>query len=149
MFRSLSKKSTIRFVSTIIVVTVVINANCLLTTANNNQGIGDSPKERSADLNADIKRMWETAEGVSTLESISAARRVFATVDLVGLSRSQIVSIIGDPTSERTNKYYFPFYPSDHNDLVYRFDNGLFGCQYNIVFDWHGRARKVQYRTIE
>jgi hypothetical protein len=104
---------------------------------------------RSDDLATDLKLMWETANGASTPAAIGAAERVFATVELIGLTREEVVSRLGDPQTSSDSRYNFPFYPAGRRALVYRFDNGAWGCQYNVWFGWNGKVRRVQYLMIE
>jgi hypothetical protein len=110
---------------------------------------GTPPSARSADLAADLKLMWGTRDTASTDEAIAAAERVFATVEFVGLTRSEVISLLGDPKKSSDSRYNFPFYPASRRALVYRFDNGCGGCQYNVWFGWNGRVRRVQYLAIE
>ncbi len=107
------------------------------------------PSTPSANLDADLKLMWATKERRSTEEAIPAAERVFATVELIGRTRSNVIALLGDPRASSDSRYNFPFYPACRNDLVYRFDTGVGGCQYNVKFGWTGRVRRVQYLGIE
>jgi hypothetical protein len=110
---------------------------------------GLRPDTRSDDLAADLKLMWETEGGASTPKAIRAAERVFATVELAGLTRAEVIDRLGDPRTSSDSRYNFPFYPAGRRALVYRFDNGAWGCQYNVWFGWDGKVRRVQYLMIE
>lgn len=110
---------------------------------------GPRPVSRSDDLVSDLKLMWQTADRVSTPEAIHAAERVFASVEFNGLTRDEVVSRIGDPTSSSDNRYNFPFYPTGPEVLVYRFDSGAWRCQYRLFFGADGKVRRVQYLMIE
>jgi hypothetical protein len=116
----------------------------------NESDYGSPPRTQSTNLNADLKLMWRTSGRVSTPEAIKAAERVFATVELVGLKRDEVIDLLGDArTASDSYNSNVPFYPTKRSDLVYRFDNGAFGCQYNVKFGWNGRVRRVQYLMIE
>jgi hypothetical protein len=49
--------------------------------------------------------MWETADRASTPKAIYAAKRVFATVDLVGLTHGEVTGKIGDPRASSDSRY--------------------------------------------
>jgi hypothetical protein len=117
--------------------------------------------ERSADLASDIKLMWQTRRlggardlthgpnpRSSTDRAINAASRVFNTVDLVGQTPDEIVALLGDPKSSSDSIYNFPFWPAPKASLVYRFDSGAYGWQFNVVFGDDGRVREVQRHWI-
>jgi hypothetical protein len=110
---------------------------------------GPRPSIRSSNLETDLKMMWETSDQASTTKAIEAAERVFATVELLGLNRKKVIELLGDPRTSSDSRYNFPFYPTSCRDLVYRFDNGNYGCQYNVIFGWNDKVRKVQYLGIE
>ncbi|MDB5311970.1 MAG: hypothetical protein JWO38_6172 [Gemmataceae bacterium] len=115
----------------------------------------------SADLAADLRLMWETQplpgdagpsagpnpKG-STDPAIHAASRVFNTVDLVGKTRDEVVAQLGDPRASSDSVYNFPFWPAPSGSLVYRFDTGAYGWQFNVVFGLRGRVTEVQRHWI-
>lgn len=81
--------------------------------------------EKSADLAADLRLMWETQKlggtpdpthgpnrRSSTDRAINAASRVFNTVELAGKSREEVIGLIGDPRSSSDSIYNFPFWPA-------------------------------------
>jgi hypothetical protein len=108
------------------------------------------PSERqSRDLARDRELMWQTENGRSTEEAIRAADRVFGTVQLLGLSRAEVIAMLGDPRTTGTRQHSTPWYPAGWRDLVYRFDNGAYGQQFNVRFDWRGKVRRVQSLGIE
>jgi hypothetical protein len=120
------------------------------------------PGEKSSDLPADLKLMWETRRLGGTLDpthgpnprcstdrAINAASRVFNTVKLVGNTRDQVVTQLGDPKSSSDSIYNFPFYGAPPGTLVYRFDSGAYGWQFNVVFGNDGRVREVHRLGIE
>jgi hypothetical protein len=117
---------------------------------------GDDEQGLSADLPADLKLMWQTqplggtpdpSHGPnprgSTDEAIKAAYRVFHTVELVGKTKEEVVAILGDPRASNDSVYNFPFWPAPRGGMVYRFDTGAYGWQFNLYFDWSGKVRKV------
>jgi|GEM_PF-6501178 len=108
-----------------------------------------NPERRSKDLERDRKLMWETEDGRSTKDAIHAASRVFHTVELIGRTWNEVVAVLGDPRTTGTRQHSTPWHPAGWCDLVYRFDNGAWGAQYNVKFDWRGRVRRVQFLGIE
>jgi hypothetical protein len=117
--------------------------------------------ERSADLSADLKVMWETQRlggtsdpthgpnpRYSTDRAINAASRVFNTVELAGKTSHEVVTLLGDPKSSNDSIYNFPFWPAPKGSLVYRFDSGAYGWQFNVVLGDDGRVREVQRHWI-
>ena len=117
--------------------------------------------EKSADLKKDSKLMWETqplrgtpdpSHGpnprASTQEAIEAASRVFNTVELVGKTREDVVTLLGDPKSSNDSIYNFPFWPAPKGCLVYRFDCGSYGWQFNVVLASDGKVTEIQRAWI-
>ncbi|PHS00487.1 MAG: hypothetical protein COA78_23845 [Blastopirellula sp.] len=64
--------------------------------------------------------------------AINAASRVFNTVDLVGKSTKEVIKLLGDPVASNNSIYNFPFWPPPEHGLVYRFDTGAYGWQFNV-----------------
>ena len=99
--------------------------------------------------------MWETRRlesgrgAASTHEAQETAERVFAGVDLVGKTREEIYQVVGNPKSSNDSIYNFPFYPVQRGVLVYRFDTGSYGWQFNVMFDADGRVKAVEKLGIE
>lgn len=96
----------------------------------------------STDLAADLQRMWETeamggGDGeASTLAAILAASRVFNTVALVGKTGAEVKALLGSPVKSSRSVYRGePFWPLRHRGMVYRFDCGTFGWQFNVYCD--------------
>lgn len=95
---------------------------------------------RSVDLDADLQLMWQTApmrsdpaKEASTLAAILAASRVFNTVSLVGMTGAQAQARIGSPTRSSRSVYRGqPFWPLRERGMIYRFENGRFGWQFNV-----------------
>lgn len=111
----------------------------------------------------DIALMWETksldknsssSSGTpsfaSTDRAIEAAARVFSRSELIGMTKHEVIDYLGDPGVKSDSIYNFPFYPPTSGDvLVYRFDNGAWGTQYNIVFDSTGHVVLIDPLPIE
>jgi len=117
--------------------------------------------EKATDLASDLKLMWETQRlggtpdathgpnpRSSTDRAINAASRVFSTVELVGKSRDDVVAVLGDPKASSDSIYNFPFWPAPKGSLVYRFDTGAYGWQFNVVLRDDGKVREVQRHWI-
>jgi hypothetical protein len=120
-----------------------------------------SSEEKSSDLSGDIKLMWETRRlggtpdpthgpnpRSSTDRAINAASRVFNTVELVGKTREEVVALLGDPKSSSDSIYNFAFWPDPKGALVYRFDSGAYGWQFNVAFGEDGKVREVERHWI-
>jgi len=121
--------------------------------------VGD--REKSSDLAGDLRLMWETKRlngtpdpnhgpnpRSSTDRAINAASRVFNTVELDDKTREEVVALLGDPTSSSDSIYNFPFWPAPNASLVYRFDSGAYGWQFNVVLGADGRVREVERHWI-
>jgi hypothetical protein len=117
--------------------------------------------ERSSDAAGDIRLMWETQKlggtpdpshgpnpRSSTDRAINAASRVFNTVELVGKSREEVIALLGNPKSSSDSIYNFPFWPAPKGSLVYRFDCGAYGWQFNVVAGEDGKIRDVERHWI-
>src|SRR5262249_542618 len=117
---------------------------------------------RSTDLTADVRLMWETRplRGTpdpthgpnprgSTDRAINAPSPVFKGVGLVGKTRDEVVALLGDPKTSSDSIYNFPFWPPPAGaSLVYRFDSGAYGWQFNVLLGGDGRVREVQRHWI-
>ena len=104
---------------------------------------------------SDLRLMWQTqplpgssARYASTQSAVQLANRVFSRIQLVGLSRAQVIALLGDPQHSSNSGYNFPFYSAPTGALVYRFDTGAGGWQFNVVFDRDGLVQEVQRRPI-
>lgn len=104
----------------------------------------------SSDLAADVGTMWAVdRKGCSPPEAIPVASRVFNSVELVGRTREEVIALLGDPQTRRPGgRYNFPFHPAGGGDLVYRFDTGNYGWQFNVQFGWNGRCSGVEREWI-
>jgi len=107
-----------------------------------------NPAAKSLNLGRDINLMWQTKRlrssgdpthgpnpHASTNRAINAASRVFNTVSLQGKTRDEVVALLGDPKASNNSIYNFPFWPAPQGAMVYRFDSGAYGWQFNITFE--------------
>ncbi len=106
------------------------------------------PDGASPDLAADLKAMWETEPLVSdgpgaasTERAVRAASRVFDTVSLVGKARAEVIALLGDPKKAGACQPHPHYAPA--NSLVYCFDSGPRGWQFNVLFGWAGKVIRV------
>jgi hypothetical protein len=120
----------------------------------------------SDNLDADRNRMWHTVPlvsdphpsprtvppagerpppsfEVSPVSAINAASRVFATIQLAGMTAQNAAIALGARPRPKYG-YDFPFWPADKGIVVYRFDCGSFGWQFNVSFDAEGHVAKVE-----
>jgi hypothetical protein len=118
----------------------------------------------STNLPHDMELMWETSPlrgnagsdvgpdpQASSIFAINAASRVFNTVDLTGLSKSEVIAKLGDPRTSSDSIYAgWSFWPAgtNTNALVYRFDCGSGGWEFNVLFDDEGKVYEVERRGI-
>tara|TARA_R110002072_G_C7650176_1_gene508635 strand:+ start:98 stop:538 length:441 start_codon:yes stop_codon:yes gene_type:complete len=93
----------------------------------------------SANLDADLRLMWQTAPlrsgagEASTLAAIMAASRVFNTVSLVGKTGTDVKALLGSSVESSRSVYRGqPFQPLTARGMVYRFDSGTLGWQFNV-----------------
>jgi hypothetical protein len=105
----------------------------------------------SADLEADLRLMWQTRplpgdpdRRASTPRAVNAASRVFNAVDLVGLTKEAVAARLGDPRTSGDSIHTFPFWSVEGGVVVYRFDTGSYGWQFNLRFDDDGKVRDVE-----
>jgi hypothetical protein len=116
---------------------------------------------RSASLRSDIRAMWKTrllqaivenagtpTPHASTDAAINAASRVFNTVKFIGMTREEVIATIGDPKASNDSIYNFPFFHAPKESLVYRFDSGAYGWQFNLLFDAEGKVNGVERHWI-
>jgi hypothetical protein len=61
----------------------------------------------------------------------------------------EVLALLGDPQKSSDSIYNFPFYPTPKDRLVYRFDTGYGGWQFDFSFDRHNRVTKLTPRGIE
>lgn len=107
---------------------------------------------KSVDLAEDIKLMWATVPHerfeVSPVSAINAARRVFASVEMVGLTTNELFGAIGHPKTSNKSGYDLPFWGVRQGVIVYRFDCGNFGWQFNVEVDASGTVTNLVRRWI-
>jgi hypothetical protein len=96
--------------------------------------------------------MWETTRiesgRASTPRAVAAAKRQFDRFDVRGKTREEIVRTLGDPARSKSI-YNFPLFEADPGVMVYRFDTGLAGWQFDIHFGSDGMATNVVTHTIQ
>ena len=111
----------------------------------------------ATDLEADRDRMWRTVPSVgyppsnfevSPVSAINAASRVFATVRLEGKTADEVASALAARERPRYG-YNFPFWPTEKEVVVYRFDCGSFGWQFDVQFDVRGLVTSVERKWIQ
>ena len=118
--------------------------SCVATLA------AEPPKVTDA-IRADIQLMRErvslpggTGAVYASERAIAAAQRVFATLPLIGMTRQEIIAVLGEPSKSMA--------PSDspgRGQLTYRFDNGYGGWEYVLTLDVHPRVTKVTRNGID
>jgi hypothetical protein len=97
------------------------------------------PPKLTDSMKADIKLMQERVpsperEGatVAPLKAVAAANRVFSTLPLVGLTKDQVVSLIGEPRETTAPTATTP------GKMLYVFDTGPAGRQFMVALDSKG-----------
>lgn len=117
---------------------------------------GSPSDAKSSDLDADIRMMWSVEAPEpgekwvkATDDAIHASSRVFNTVKLEGLTRTQVMRKLRFDLRSKKYGYDFPFYPVRKGVLPVRIDNGNYGWQFNIYFDERQRVEVVRKQGIE
>lgn len=82
----------------------------------------------------------------SSGEAIEAAGRVFARINFVGMSKEDVLWMLGDPTT--ISDYGVKAAEGIDEPLVYRFDNGLYGSAYVLEFS-NGKVVQVKTQSID
>lgn len=82
----------------------------------------------------------------SSAEAGSAARRLFTKVPFVGMSREQVLSILGDPKT--ISDYGIAAAETPDSSLSYRFDSGFGGWDYILHFQG-GRVTRLEQQGID
>lgn len=88
--------------------------------------------ERDRVLIRSTYRLSAPVVNASSAEAIQAAQRIFKNVRLVGLSRAQVLAILGDPKT--ISGYGVAADTAADSPLTYRFDSGFGGWEYVIRF---------------
>lgn len=138
---------------------LLLGAGC--TSATDANPSSSDPAARSGDVERDVKIMWETQPlkvnagssaganpQASTDRAINAASRVFNIVVLVGKTRDEVMQLLGDPRGSSKSAYNFPFGPAPTGALVYRFDSGAYGWQFNVIFEADDKVSAVDRHWI-
>lgn len=77
-------------------------------------------------------RLSAPVVNASSGEAIQAAHRIFKNIRFVGLSRAQVLAILGDPKT--ISSYGVAADAAADSPLTYRFDSGFGGWEYVIRF---------------
>jgi hypothetical protein len=77
-------------------------------------------------------RLSAPAVDASSGEAVQAAQRIFKNIRFVGLSRAQVLAILGDPKT--ISDYGTTANAAADSPLTYRFDSGFGGWDYVIRF---------------
>ena len=64
------------------------------------------------------------------------------------MTREEVISVLGDPRTSNDSIYNFPFWPAPKGAMVYRFDTGAYGWQFDLLFDEQGKVNEVQRSWI-
>ena len=90
------------------------------------------------DFQADVIALRDTSKfpnserNYSSAKACQAARRVFTRNRFEGMSRSKVRDLLGDPKTIRDGGITAG--PEVDSPFIYRFDSGLGGWQYTLVF---------------
>ena len=79
----------------------------------------------------------------SSGEAIQAAQRIFENVNFIGMTKDEVLEILGDPGT--ISDYGEPARPELDDPLIYHFDSGYHGLKYTLEFEG-GRAVSVARR---
>lgn len=115
--------------------------------------LSDDTNAVSINPQQDIENMWKVKSGkdggVSSVSSINSAVRVFNTVSrsAIGVRLDSLDSLIGK-RPRPGYKYGASFWPVNGSVSVYRFDTGVFGCQFDVSFDECKRVLEIRRRWI-
>lgn len=111
----------------------------------------EQPGAQSSDLDADIRMMWSVVapdpgeKWVKASDAaVHASNRVFNTVKLEGLTRTQVRRKLRFDLRSKEYGYISPFWPVKRGVFPVRIDNGFYGWQFNLYFDETGRVREVK-----
>ena len=134
---------------------------------NRGERFDEDPDEEitvSENLEHDLRVMWQLVEidtkdqsgdvvyNVSPVSAINAASRAFESLksDLIGLNREQVLSLLKNDPKHHLGSYNFPFWslPKGQNAMVFRFDCGNFGWQFDLHLDENETVSHVERRWI-
>ena len=107
---------------------------------------------KSENLKRDICLMWDVVPArqskkwrSSSKEAVQASVRIFNSVNIIGLNRTDVAKAIRLDLRSKDYGYIRPFWPPPANAQVIRIDTGRFGWQFNIVYDSpNGRVIRVE-----
>jgi hypothetical protein len=113
--------------------------------------VATEPPKLTEGLRADIKLMRERVSNPSGSDAshssgraIEAAQRVFAALPLTGMTRQEVVDLLGEPSESIA-----PAGSPPRGQLSYRFDNGFGGYVYILALDGNSRVTKVTREGID
>ncbi len=124
----------------------------------------DSQVVASTDLDTDKAKMWKLVEMqtvddtgdvtyfVSPVSAINAAARVMEAEkkNLIGLKTEEVLLLLKHDPNHRKGSYNFPFWPLNENEkaIVFRFDCGRFGWQFDLLMDENDNVVEVRRQWI-
>jgi len=88
--------------------------------------------ERDRVLIRSTYRLLESKINASSGEAGQAAQRIFKNIRFVGLTRQQVLGILGDPKT--ISDYGIAADGAADSPLTYRFDSGFGGWEYTLRF---------------
>jgi hypothetical protein len=109
------------------------------------------PPKLTESVRADIRLMQErvdspggTGSFYAPERAIAAAQRVFAALPLIGMTRQEVVAVLGEPAESIA-----PSGSPVRGRLNYRFDGGYGGWEYLLTIDQHSRVTKVIESSLD
>ena len=103
------------------------------------------PPKLTESMRADLRLMRErvdipggTGPFYASERAIAAARRAFAALQLIGMTRQEVVAVLGEPSESMA-----PSGSPARGRLSYRFDDGYGGWEYLLMLDECNRVTKV------
>ena len=68
----------------------------------------------------------------SSMEALKAAERIFKNIEFIGMKKQQVLELLGDP--ETISDYGIEMKKNQDSPLLYRFDFGFGGSEYQLYF---------------
>ena len=105
----------------------------MCASCSNQQALSPYPEFRS-DLHAlrDTTKLPNPELRASSAKACQAARRVFTKTQFEGMTKADVLTLLGDPKT--ISDYGIAAGTEVDAPLTYRFDSGLGGWQYTLVF---------------
>ena len=82
----------------------------------------------------------------STEKAGNAARRIFSNISFLFKTREEVLKVLGDPST--ISDYGIKLSPEIDSTIIYRFDTGFGGTEYQINF-FHNKVVGVEFRGLE